>query len=217
MMLIAFSFRRKHSAYCEEESMEQVLISDLFLIERCQQGDRIAFDLLVKRYQPRAYQYALKLTKHAEEARDVVSEGFIRVYRAINQFRSNSAFTTWLYRILRNCFLDMRKRWSLKVVMSLDAARETDDGEVRHQVIDPHSTPYDVAERAEHSLQVRRAICQLTKIQRTMIVLYHGEQMTYEEIGTLLSLPVGTVKSRLNRARIALKDILARNPQILRR
>src|SRR5690349_6727865 len=124
--------------------MERAMPNDIVLIERCQRGDHWAFDILVERHQARAYQYALKLTKHAEEAKDVVSEAFIRVFRAINQFRSNSAFTTWLYRILRNCFLDMRKRKGLRIVASLDAARETDDGEVQLQVIDPSYTPEEL-------------------------------------------------------------------------
>ena len=157
--------------------MESLVYSDSFLIERCQQGDFRAFDLLMERHHARAYQYALKLTKHTEEARDVVSEGFIRVFRAIRQFRSNSAFTTWLYRILRNCFLDMRKRKSLKIVASLDAVKETDDGEVQLQVEDHARSPHEQAERSDHSWRVRRAIGQLTPIQRDMIILYHAGQI----------------------------------------
>ncbi len=195
--------------------MERALQTDVFLIERCQQGDRRAFDALMERHQARAFQYALKLTKHAEEASDVVSEGFVRVFRAINQFRSNSAFTTWLYRILRNCFLDMRKRKTLKIAASLDAVRETDDGELYMQVIDRSLSPHERAVKSDHSLKVRAAIGRLTAIQRTMIILYHADQYSYEEIADRLNLPVGTVKSRLNRARIALKDILANQPELL--
>jgi RNA polymerase sigma-70 factor (ECF subfamily) len=195
--------------------MERVLVTDGFLIERCQRGDSLAFDQLMKRHEAKAYQYALKLTKHAEEARDVVSEGFIRVFRAINQFRSNSAFSTWLYRILRNCFLDMRKRKSLRIVPRLDAVKETAEGEIQIQPSDQSRSPYDQAARQGHSLQVRKAIQGLTEIQRSMIYLYHAEQMSYEEIAARLDLPVGTVKSRLNRARIALKDIFRKNPDLV--
>lgn len=195
--------------------MERVLQSDVFLIERCQQGDTIAFDALMKRHEARAFQYALRLTKHAEEASDVVSEGFVRVFRAINQFRSNSAFTTWFYRILRNCFLDMRKRKSLKIATSLDAARETEDGELTMQVIDGDLSPHERAVKLDHSRKVMMAIRGLTTIQRTMIILYHVEQYSYEEIANNLNLPVGTVKSRLNRARIALKDILLSQPELI--
>jgi RNA polymerase sigma-70 factor (ECF subfamily) len=195
--------------------MDQAMVSDVFLIERCQEGDKRAFDLLMQRHHARAYQYALKLTKHAEEARDVVSEGFIRVFRAINQFRSSSAFTTWLYRILRNCFLDMRKRKALRVVASLDAVKETDDGEVQMQVVDRGPAPDEVAIKSEHSARVKKAISQLTAIQRSMIYLYHADQLSYEEIANELDLPVGTVKSRLNRARIALKDVLRRHPDLI--
>lgn len=195
--------------------MERIWTSDVYLIERCQRGDSTAFDTLMERHEARAYQYALKLTKHAEEAKDVVSEAFIRVFRAINQFRSNSAFTTWLYRILRNCFLDMRKRKSLKIVASLDGVRETEDGDVQMQVVDRRFSPHEVAERSEHSHRVRRAISMLTDIQKKMIVLYHADQLSYEEIAGELDLPVGTVKSRLNRARIALKDVLVRDKELM--
>lgn len=195
--------------------MQRAIHSDIFLIERSQQGDKWAFDALMERHQARAFQYALKLTKHAEEASDVVSEGFVRVFRAINQFRSNSAFTTWLYRILRNCFLDMRKKKTLRISASLDAVRETDDGELHMQVIDPSLSPHEQAVKADHSSKVRVAIMRLTNIQRTMIILYHAEQYSYEEIAKRLALPVGTVKSRLNRARIALKDILSAQPELL--
>jgi len=195
--------------------MDRVWISDIFLIERCQRGDRWAFDALMGRHEARAYQYALKLTKHAEEAKDVVSEGFIRVFRAIKQFRSNSAFTTWMYRILRNCFLDMRKRKALKIVASLDAVRETDEGEIQMQVVDNHVSPHETAVRSDHAARVQDAISELTDIQRHMIILYHAEQLSYEEIAEDLDLPVGTVKSRLNRARIALKDVLTRHPDLV--
>lgn len=195
--------------------MERALASDLYLIERCQNGDKHAFDTLMDRHRARAFQYALKLTKHAEEASDVVSEGFVRVFRAINQFRSNSAFTTWLYRILRNCFLDMRKRKSLRIVASLDAVRETDDGDLFMQVVDKSPSPHEVAVRSEHGVRVRLAVSRLTEIQKSMIILYHGEQYSYEEISEMLDLPVGTVKSRLNRARIALKDLLLSEPDLL--
>ncbi|MBC8063238.1 MAG: sigma-70 family RNA polymerase sigma factor [Chlorobia bacterium] len=195
--------------------MERIWTSDVYLIERCQRGDSTAFDTLMERHEARAYQYALKLTKHAEEAKDVVSEAFIRVFRAINQFRSNSAFTTWLYRILRNCFLDMRKRKSLRFVASLDGVHETDDGEVQMQVVDKRFSPHEVAERSDHSNRVRRAISMLTDIQRKMIILYHADQLSYEEIAGELDLPVGTVKSRLNRARIALKDVLVRDKELM--
>lgn len=195
--------------------MERALQSDVFLIERCQQGDRRAFDALMERHQARAFQYALKLTKHAEEASDVVSEGFVRVFRAINQFRSNSAFTTWLYRILRNCFLDMRKKKTLKISASLDSVRETEDGELHMQVVDRGMSPHEHAVKSDHSSKVRMAIARLTVIQRNMIILYHAEQYSYEEIASRLGLPVGTVKSRLNRARIALKDILSSEPELI--
>ena len=79
------------------------------LIKRCQDGDRAAFDTLIRAYSARAYKFAYKLTSNGDEASDVVAEGFVRVYKSIARFKGESAFSTWFYRILTNCFLDMLK------------------------------------------------------------------------------------------------------------
>lgn len=192
-----------------------MLANEVLLIERCQGGDSMAIDELLSRYHTKAYMYALKMTKHSEEAADVVSEAFIRVSRAIGRFRLNSSFGTWLHRILRNCFLDQRKRKTVKVVASLDASIESDEGEVYWEPVDEAESPYEASVKADWAARVRGALDQLGDSQRQMLMMYHEDQLTYEEIAKRLNTPVGTVKSRLNRARISLKNVICEDRVLL--
>ncbi len=188
-----------------------MIAGEVLLIEKCQQGDRFAIDELLERYHSKAFMYALKMTKHTEEASDVVSEAFIRVYRAIGRFQLNSSFATWLYRILRNCFLDIRKRKHVDVVASLDAAMDSDESQVYWQPVDESDSPYEVSVKRDYASRIREALSYLPELQRNMLTMYHVEQLTYDEIASALDTPVGTVKSRLNRARINFKQIVNDN------
>src|SRR5262249_375173 len=163
-------------------------------------------NMLIAKHETRAYQYAYRLTSNPEEASDVVAEGFVRVYNALHNFKGNSAFTTWLYRILTNCFLDIRKRDKSKQTLSLESALSTEDGEMERQVEDARPGPYHETMRSERASRIDAALGNLPEYQRAMIVMFHAEMLSYEEIAAALDLPVGTVKSRLNRARLSLRD-----------
>ncbi|MFY9234708.1 MAG: sigma-70 family RNA polymerase sigma factor [Fimbriimonadaceae bacterium] len=189
---------------------------DRVLIERAQRGDRDAFDALINKHQRRAYQYAYRLTSNPEEASDVVAEAFVRVYSALHNFKGQSAFTTWFYRILTNCFLDIRKREKSRPAISLESALQTPDGELERQIEDPGMSPHDESERAERARSVEAAVSVLPEYQRAMIVMYHAEMMSYEEIAESLDLPIGTVKSRLNRARLSLREQLVKDEELFK-
>lgn len=189
---------------------------DSVLIERSQKGDRQAFDDLIRKHERRAYQYAFRLTSNPEEASDVVGDAFVRVYSALHNFKGQSAFTTWLYRILTNCFLDMRKREKSRPATSLEAALVTDDGDLERQVEDDAASPHEEAERSERERAVENAVKQLPEYQRAMITMYHVENLSYEEIAESLDLPIGTVKSRLNRARLSLRELLIGNEELFK-
>lgn len=178
------------------------------LIERCVNGDRSALDDLVRRYQQRAYQFAFRLTADPEEAADLTSEAFVRAYKNIKNFRKESQFSTWLFRILTNCFLDHRKKEKLRKHESLDSLVKTEDGEVSKQIESPEQTPIDISEQGERIRLLQEAILKLPEYQRVMIVMYHVDNLSYEEMAATLDLPIGTVKSRLNRARLALRELL---------
>lgn len=191
-------------------------LDDTVLIERCQKGDRTAFDELIRRHSERAYKYAFRLTGNAEEASDVVGDAFVRVFNAMKNFKGQSAFTTWLYRIITNCFLDLRKKDRSKQTTSLDAMLQTPDGEMARQIEDPNRNPYQEAERSSREDRVMLAVDQLAEYQKAMIMMFHVEMLSYEEIAEALDLPIGTVKSRLNRARLSLREILTRDEELFR-
>ena len=178
------------------------------LIERSRHGDRSAFDQLISKHRQRAYQYAFRLTHDPEEAADIVADAFLRMYRAIDNFKGDSAFTTWMFRIATNCFLDIRKKKRSKPAISLESTVLTTDGEVSFQFEDSSASPHERAERAEAMNAVRMAISMLPDYQRAIILMYHSEMQSYDEIAHALNLPIGTVKSRLNRARLSLRNLL---------
>jgi RNA polymerase sigma-70 factor (ECF subfamily) len=196
--------------------MSERAAEDLMLIQRAQRGDKSALNELVRKYEQRAYQFAFRLTRSPEEASDIVAEAFVRVYNALPNFKGNSQFSTWLYRILTNCFLDIRKKESRRQTSSLESAMTTEDGELERQVEDETQDPHADVVSNERMRRVHNALQKLPDYQRQMIVMYHAEQKSYEDIAAALDLPIGTVKSRLNRARLSLREILSPDEELFR-
>lgn len=178
------------------------------LIERCRQGDRQAFDELVRRYEKQAYNLAYRLTGNYDDASDVVVEAFVRVFQGLHTFRGDSQFRTWLHRVVVNTFLDIRKRSRGRQHLSLEEQIEMNGETFERQIEDHAPGPQDLVEQEEREQILQHAIAQLSPERRILIVLYHFENLSYEEIAQMLNLPVGTIKSRLNRARLALREIL---------
>lgn len=178
------------------------------LIERCKRGEHDAFDQLVRTYEKRVYNLAYRLSGHYDEANDISVDAFLRVFQALKLFRGEANFSTWLFRIVTNVYLDRRKRSRNKQHLSLQEYIELEENTVSRQIEDPSPTPGVVAEQNERSELLQDAIVALPYDQRTMIVLYHTEGLSYEEIAAVLELPIGTVKSRLNRARLKLREKL---------
>ncbi|MCU0316905.1 MAG: sigma-70 family RNA polymerase sigma factor [Fimbriimonadaceae bacterium] len=192
--------------------MSQAL-DDAVLIRQAQGGDRAAFDNLVRKYESRAYQYAFRLTRNSDVASDIVADAFVRVFSALNNFRGQSAFGTWLYRIITNCYLDLKKKDKSRYLVSLEG--QTDSGqEVERQIPDVRPGPDLEAEKSAREEVVQKALDQMPEYQRAMLVMYHVEMLSYEEIAEALDLPIGTVKSRLNRARLALRELLSSDQEL---
>ncbi|OJU65370.1 MAG: RNA polymerase subunit sigma-24 [Armatimonadetes bacterium 55-13] len=196
--------------------MSEAYLDDELLIRRAQGGDRSAFDALISKHSARAYQYAFRLTRNPEEASDVVAEGFVRVFNALHNFKGQSAFTTWLYRIMTNCFLDIRKKEKNRSALSIESALVTNEGDVELQVEDTGASPHELTEKGERERRFEKAVARLPEYQRAMIMMYHAEMMSYEEIAAALDLPIGTVKSRLNRARLTLREMLQKDEELFR-
>ena len=179
------------------------------LIERCKRGDLAAFNDLVRKYEKQVYNFAYRLTGNYDDANDVAQDAFLRVFNAIGSFRGDASFSTWLFRITTNVFLDERKRAKAHPQASLDEYLELGESSVTRQIEDPSPTPEAVLEESERAQILSKAISDLPEYQRAMVTLYHGQQKSYEEIAEIMDLPIGTVKSRLNRARLALKEKLS--------
>lgn len=184
-------------------------LSDTELISKCQSGDRNALDILIRRYEVRAYQFAFKLTQNSDEASDLVSEGFIRVYKGIAKFKHESAFTTWLYRILANCFHDFRKKPSSRFTSSLDSLCSGDQSTPGLEFEAPGRSPYEMAESSVRAQKLKSVLRLIPSYQKSIIELYHTDMLSYDQISKILGLPVGTVKSRLFRARLSVREQLA--------
>lgn len=178
------------------------------LIQRCKQGDLSAFDDLVRMYEKQVYNFAYRMTGNYDDANDIASEAFVKVFQAIESFRGDANFSTWLFRIVTNLFLDHRKRSKAHLNVPLDEYIELEESSVTRQIEDPSPGPLDLLEAGERQKVLESAINELPEYQRIMVHLFHSQCQSYEEIAEIVGLPIGTVKSRLNRARLALKEKL---------
>ncbi len=182
---------------------------DRRLIALCQQGNKRAFDDLMRRHERKVYNYAFRMCGRYDEANDIAADTFVRVYSALPNFRGDSSFITWLFRIATNVYLDDQKKKRNRPTQSLQEIIDLEETSVQRQVEDPSPGPEAKAELKERGELLQDAIKQLPDYQRMMIVMYHSEGRSYEEIAETLELPIGTVKSRLNRARLTLRQLLA--------
>lgn len=183
--------------------------SESALIERWRGGDQRAFEDLVLRYEKRVYNLAFRMAGNADDAGDLAQEAFVRVYTALPNFRGQSSFATWLYRIATNVCLDELRRRGRQPVLSLDQPVVMDEGPVARQTVDPAAGPLEELERSEVSAAVQQGISSLQPEHRAVLVLRDIQGLSYDEIAEALQCSLGTVKSRLNRARLALRERLS--------
>ena len=178
--------------------------SDLSLVRRVQRGERGAYDLLVLKYQHKVVKLVMRYLGDAADAEDVAQEAFIKAYRALPQFRGDSAFYTWLYRIAINTAKNaLAARNRNPVTYDLDMQGNDEAAEMIGKLKDPE-TPEGLALTEEIRNIVNAEIGELPEDLRTAIVLRELEGMSYEEIASAMDCPVGTVRSRIFRAREAI-------------
>lgn len=178
--------------------------SDLSLVRRVQRGDKGAFDLLVLKYQHKVVKLVMRYVRIPAEAEDIAQEAFIKAYRALPQFRGDSAFYTWLYRIAINTAKNaVAARDRSPIEYDLDLQDGESSWEVQGRLRDP-DTPEGLVLTEEIRQTVNSAIEQLPEDLRTAIVLRELDGLSYEEIATTMDCPVGTVRSRIFRAREAI-------------
>lgn len=177
--------------------------ADAILVRRVQRGDKAAFDVLVRKYQLKILKLVMRYIRDPSEAEDVTQEAFLKAYRAMPKFRGDSAFYTWIYRIAINTaknFLVAAKRRPLDYNLDLQDSEQY-DMQARLKDID---SPERMMLTEEIRDTVNRAIDKLPEDLRTAIILREMEGMSYEEIAQSMECPVGTVRSRIFRAREAI-------------
>jgi len=180
------------------------------LVARCQDGDREAQELLVRKYQEKVYHLAYGLLGHPEEALDACQEVLVAMLRSLARFRGESRFQTWLYRITINTCI-MRRR-SARARTRLISDVPVDSARPAWQQVDPESMVLN----REAQAAVREHLRRLPPEFRAVVVLRELEGLSYEEIAETLGVPLGTVRSRLSRGRLLLREALLRDERIRR-
>ena len=178
------------------------------LIAECLQGDTAAFGVLVRRYQERLYNTVYRMVGNAEDAYDVVQEAFLSAYQSLESFKGDSLFFTWLYRIAVNTAISLKRKQ--RAVVSIDAGRNGEPG------IDPHdpseaNRPGHAMEQAEQQRRIRQALARLSPEHRAVLVMKDMEGQKYETMAEVLDVPIGTIRSRLHRARLELRELLEKD------
>lgn len=185
---------------------------DRALIARCQRADSTAFDEIVARYKGKVYNYLYRMTGSAEDAEDLTQEVFVRMVLHIHAFRAESSLSTWLFRIAGNLCVDAfrRGRKERGLVSSLDAPVRGDDeeGSVGREIPDMAQAPESLFGRKELGARIEAALAKLPPKLRSAVVLHDIEGLPYDEIAAVEGIPLGTVKSRIFNARVALREHL---------
>jgi RNA polymerase sigma-70 factor, ECF subfamily len=183
---------------------------DRALVERAQQGDRQAFRQLVERHQRRAFAIAIGLVRDENDAREIVQEAFLRVYRSLDRFEGSSSFFTWLFRIVTNLGIDHIRKPARRETELFDNPQVAEDADTFSFVahIDG-ADPADVVRRREIAERIHEALEALPPYHRTVIIMREVEGMSYQEMAEAMSVSKGTIMSRLFHARQKLQKALA--------
>jgi RNA polymerase sigma-70 factor (ECF subfamily) len=204
------SKRRWGDAACRparRESARTVSADDHCLIADCLKGNTAAFGVLVRRYQERLYNSIYRLVGNAEDAQDVIQDAFLNAYQSLNGFKGDSQFFTWLYRIAVNTAISHKRKQ--RVALRIEAGRDGEPGIEPHDPSD-FSRPGHALEQAEQGQRIQQALARLSPEHRAVLVLKDMEGQKYETMAEVLQVPIGTIRSRLHRARLELRELLER-------
>ncbi len=180
---------------------------DLKTIRRCKRGEEAAFAEILARYRGAIYNLCYRMTRNAEDARDLGQEVFIKVFSLLDRFDEEYAFSSWLFRIATNHCIDHLRRNRLKF-LSLDGGLNKDGEEFEMQLPDSGPEPDVVLQRKEALVRLEEVIGELPPHYKVITILRHDQELSYEEIAEILHLPLGTVKARIHRARNMIQQML---------
>lgn len=184
---------------------------ELDLIERAKAGDMVAFEQIVAAHQQKIYTVAFRILENGDDAADVAQETFIRIYRSLANFKGDSSLSTWIYRITVNLCKDtLRKRGHL-FTQSLDEPITDENESLYPQLADDAPLPEEQYEQQELKAYLEKFIAGLSPDYRIVVVMREQMEMSYEEISHQLGISLGTVKSRLNRARKYLRESILKD------
>jgi len=182
-----------------------VSADDHRLIAECLEGNTAAFGELVRRYQDRLYSTIYRLTENAEDAQDVAQEAFLNAYQSLDSFKGDSLFFTWLYRIAVNTAISHRRKRRVLARIDIGPA-----GDSLLEPADPSdlSRPGHAIEQVEQEQKIHQALARLSPEHRAVLVMKDLEGQKYEEMAEALEVPIVTIRSRLHRARLELRELL---------
>jgi RNA polymerase sigma-70 factor (ECF subfamily) len=193
-----------------QKQLENIIVDDAVLVRQCREGDNAATERLIIKYQDRIYNVILKICGNRDDAAELTQETFVKFIEKIETFKGRSAFYTWLFRIAVNLTFNYCKRRVKLGMHSLDAATEGDGAaQLKAFLADEDETdPAALAQRKEVGKLVLESLGRLDEDHRVVLVLRDIEGMAYAEIAETVDIELGTVKSRLSRARANMRDIL---------
>ena len=183
-------------------------MSEEQLIRRAQQGDNGAFEELLLLHQKKVYNLCLRMSANTDDALDLSQEAFIRAWRSLGQYQFEASFSTWLFRLTSNICIDFLRRKKRRQETSLTESYDDSDEGAELSVPDMQPSPEQQAMTNETKIELARAMERLSPEHREILQLRVIEDLQYEQIADILGVRVGTVKSRLARARLSLRKIL---------
>lgn len=190
------------------------MVSDLELIENFGNGDEKAFEQLIIRYERKIYSICIYFLKNREDAEDAAQEIILKLYKKVGSFRKESAFSTWMNYVASNTCRDYLRKRKRNQVLYLDEDIRTDESSISRELPSEEDTPEERMEKKELGVLMQEALFKLKDDHKEILLMREYQELSYEEISEILEISVGTVKSRIYRARQDLKGLLNQGEQL---